>query len=88
VFDAENCAVCSAELDEERPVGVGSMVFHAGCLPACRFCGRPYTLDEAGWDFRGGVAWSGERGYLPRLQSAACGACSDTGERRDYGAGW
>ena len=84
----DSCAVCSTLVEEERPVGIGSMLFHSGCLPTCRFCRRPYRLDEAGWDFRGGVAWTDESGYVPRLQSAACGACSDIGERRDYGPGW
>ena len=84
----DTCAICGAAVDEERPIGIGSMLFHGRCVPRCRFCNRPYALDEAGWDFRGGVAWTDDWGYVPRLQSAACGACSDAGERRDYGSGW
>ena len=64
------------------------MLFHHACLPRCRFCGRPYQVDEASWDFRGTTRWSAEWGYVPCLESAACPECSDTGERRDYGAGW
>ncbi|MBA2447082.1 MAG: hypothetical protein H0V51_03555 [Chloroflexi bacterium] len=84
----EVCAVCGDEVVEPAPIGIGSMLFHAGCLPRCRFCDRPYNLDEAGWDFRGGVAWSDQWGYVPRLHAAACPACTDDAERRDYGAGW
>ena len=82
------CAVCGCEVDEEQPVGLGTMLFHPACLPGCRFCERQYALNEAGWDFRGGVAWSDEWGYAPRLESAACPTCTDDAERRDYGAGW
>jgi hypothetical protein len=81
------CAVCGNEVDEVG-VGIGSMLFHHACLPACRFCGQPYQVDEAGWDFRGGVTWSDEWGYVPMLESAACPTCTDDAERRDYGAGW
>ena len=45
------CAVCGEEV-AEAGVGIGSMLFHHACLPACRFCDRPYEVDEAGWDFR------------------------------------
>lgn len=83
------CAVCGLEVDDGESLGAGSMVFHGTCLPSCRFCERPYTVDESGWDFRGGVAWSDEsEAYVSRLESAACGTCSDEGERRDYGLGW
>ena len=82
------CATCGAEVDGEEPLGVGTMLFHRRCLPACRFCRRRYAVDEAGWDFRGGVGWSDEWGYVPRLESAACPTCTDDAERRDYGAGW
>jgi hypothetical protein len=81
------CAVCGQEVGDPA-VGVGSMLFHLGCLPACKFCERPYVVQEAGWDFRGGVVWSDEWGYMPQLESAACPTCTDDAERRDYGAGW
>ena len=84
----EVCAVCWNEVEERDPPGAGSMLFHSGCLPTCRFCNRVYRVDEAGWDFRGGTEWSDEWGYAARLESAACPDCSDDGERRDYGAGW
>jgi hypothetical protein len=84
----EVCAVCWQEIDEPDPPGAGSMLFHRACLPTCRFCDCPYTIDQAGWDFRGGTQWSDEWGYLPRLESAACPECSDSGGRRDYGSGW
>jgi hypothetical protein len=83
----EVCAVCGEELGAQS-VGIGSMLFHLGCLPTCKFCERPYMVQEAGWDFRGGVAWSDEWGYVPRFESAACPDCTDDAERRDYGAGW
>jgi hypothetical protein len=81
------CAVCGQEVDNPH-VGIGSMLFHIECLPACKFCARPYAVQEAGWDFRGGVAWSDDWGYVPTLESAACPGCTDDAERRDYGAGW
>jgi len=84
----EVCAVCGREIDEDRPAGVGTMLFHDTCLPACRFCTRPYAVDEAGWDFRGGVAWSDDWGYVPHLERAVCATCTDDAERRDYGSGW
>jgi hypothetical protein len=84
----EVCAICGREIDEDRPLGIGTMLFHTACLPACRFCERPYVVEEAGWDFRGGVAWSDEWGYVPRLEAAACATCTDDAERRDYGSGW
>lgn len=83
------CAVCGEEVEESGiSLGLGSMLFHHRCLPRCRFCDRPYIVQEAGWDFRGGVAWSDEWGYIPKLESAACPTCTDDAERRDYGAGW
>ena len=84
----ETCAVCTELIEDDDPHGAGVMLFHTRCLPACRFCDRRYTIDEASWDFRGGTAWSDEWGYVPRLESAACPECSDLGERRDYGSGW
>ena len=84
----EICAVCLDEIDDPSPPGAGNMLFHRACLPTCRFCGRRYVVDEAGWDFRGRTEWSDPHGYLARLDSAACSDCSDTGERRDYGSGW
>jgi hypothetical protein len=84
----EICAICLAAIDEADPPGAGLMLFHTGCCPACRFCGRTYELDEAGWDFRGGTEWSDEHGFISRLESAACPNCSDSGGRRDYGSGW
>lgn len=84
----ETCAVCLELIEEPDPVGAGVMLFHADCRPTCRFCGRPYAVEEAGWDFRGGTAWSAAWGYVSKLDSAACPHCSDAGGRRDYGAGW
>jgi hypothetical protein len=81
------CAVCGNEVGNPS-VGVGSMLFHLHCLPRCRFCQRPYVVQEAGWDFRGGVAWNDEWGWVPQLESAACPTCTDDAGRRDYGAGW
>ena len=45
----EVCAVCGEDLDED-PItfGIGSMLFHHRCRPACRFCERPYVVQEAG----------------------------------------
>lgn len=83
----EVCAVCGAETDDAA-VGIGSMIFHQRCLPRCRFCARGYDVAEAGWDFRGGVIWSDEAGFVHRLESAACPDCTDDAGRRDYGAGW
>lgn len=83
----EVCAVCGEEI-EESSIGLGSMLFHLTCLPRCRFCARPYLVHEAGWDFRGGVRWSAEWGYIPMLESAACPTCTDDAERRDYGLGY
>lgn len=83
----EVCAVCGQEV-EEAGIGLGSMLFHKQCLPACRFCGRPYLVQEAGWDFRGGVKWLDEWGYVQMMESAVCPTCADDAERRDYGAGW
>jgi hypothetical protein len=80
-------SVCGQEV-EEAGVGLGSMLFHKQCLPRCRFCERPYLVQEAGWDFRGGVKWLDEWGYVPMMESAACPTCTDDAERRDYGAGW
>lgn len=84
----EFCAGCGRPIQERDPLGAGTMLFHRACCPVCRFCGARYTLDAAGWDFRGGTVWSSEWGYLCRLESAACGVCTDLGERRDYGTGW
>jgi hypothetical protein len=84
----EVCAVCGDLIEEPGAVGAGVMLFHSDCLPACRFCGRLYVADEAGWDFRGGTAWSDDLGYVQRLESAACPDCTDEGGRRDYGSGW
>ena len=82
------CAVCLEEITDPNPPGAGSMVFHAACVPTCRFCGARYGISEAGWDFRGGTEWSDAWGFVSRLESAACPECSDLGARRDYGAGW
>ena len=84
----EVCAACGKLVEDSRALGVGSMLFHRQCLPACRFCRRAYAVSESGWDFRGGVGWSDEWGYVARLESAACPTCTDDAERRDYGAGW
>ena len=84
----DTCAVCLELVEEPDPHGAGSMLFHSTCLPTCRFCNRPYAVDESGWDFRGGTHWSDEWGYVSKLESAACPACSDDGGRRDYGSGW
>jgi hypothetical protein len=84
----DTCAVCGADVAEAQPPGVGAMIFHPTCLPTCRFCGRAYAIGDAGWDFRGGVTWSDDSGYVTRLESAACASCTDEGERRDYGSGW
>lgn len=83
----EVCAVCGEEV-EEAGVGLGSMLFHRSCHPCCRFCERPYIVQEAGWDFRGGVRWLDAWGYVTLLESAACPTCTDDAERRDYGMGW
>ena len=84
----EICAVCGRDIDEEAPLGVGTMMFHAACVPGCQFCARPYVVNEAGWDFRGNVAWSDEWGYVQTVQAVTCPTCADDAERRDYGAGW
>jgi hypothetical protein len=83
----ELCAVCQTCLDEPEPPGIGIMLFHRACRPACRFCSRRYRLDEGGWDFRGQTVWSDAHGYLTGLESAACPDCTELGGRRDYGLG-
>jgi hypothetical protein len=83
----ELCAVCQRCIEEVDPPGVGVMLFHQDCLPACRFCNRRYLLDEGGWDFRGQSIWSDQHGYLIALASAACPDCTELAERRDYGLG-
>ena len=68
----EVCAVCWNEIEERDPPGAGSMLFHSGCLPACRFCNRDLSSRRSGLGFRGGTEWSDEWGYAARLESAAC----------------
>ena len=84
----EVCAVCEQEIEEDAPVGVGTMLFHTACVPSCQFCTRAYVVEEAGWDFRGGTAWSDDWGYVQAVQAVTCPTCADDAQRRDYGAGW
>ncbi len=84
----EICAVCALEIEDDALVGVGTMLFHVACVPNCQFCARPYVASEAGWDFRGNVAWSDDWGYVQTVQAVSCPTCADDAERRDYGAGW
>ncbi|MFN8522522.1 MAG: hypothetical protein U0821_05385 [Chloroflexota bacterium] len=84
----ELCAACGNELEAQQAIAAGSMLFHLDCRPQCEFCGTRYESGNAGWDFRGAVIWTGEWGYVNRLNTSYCPTCTDDGERRDYGLGW
>ena len=81
------CAVCGQEVGDPD-VGVGSMLFHLTCLPTCKFCERPYVVQEAGGTFGAGSPGTTSGATYRNLESAACPTCTDDAERRDYGAGW
>jgi|GEM_PF-6014288 hypothetical protein len=80
------CATCWEAVDHaEALVSFGDLLFHFGCAPGCRSCGRVLGPGEAGWRFVGEVV-SEPWGWSLRPTKFWCRQCLE-GAPRDRPSG-